>query len=86
MAGGLKPGCRSPTCNALLERDLSTGQGTRDGAVLRTLCQLMERSLADTRNVAHRAQLDTGDVETGADLSERHPRGGAQIPRGMARR
>src|SRR5207249_991740 len=76
---------RSTTCNARFERDLGTGQGARDGAVLRLLCQLVERSLSDTRNVAHRAQLDAGDVETGADLSERHPRGGAQIPRGMAR-
>src|SRR5579862_479414 len=68
-----------------LERYLRAGQGPRDRAVLSAGRQILEKRLVNTGDVADGTQLNPGDVEGAADLSERHPRGGAQILRGMAR-
>src|SRR5215470_959356 len=79
------PARKSATGDGRLERDLGAGQGARDRAVLGLRGYVAEEGVVDAGNVAHRAQLDPGDIEAGADLGERHPRGGAQIPRGITR-
>src|SRR5215470_17780826 len=76
---------RSITCNARLERYLGAGQGAGDRAVLCLLGQILEGGLVNAGHVADRTELDAGDVEPGADLSERDPGGGAQVPRRMTR-
>src|SRR5215469_1488024 len=66
--------------HARLQRDLGDGQSAPECAVLGPLRQVTEGSLVHPGHVADGAQLDAGDVEAGADLGERHPRGGAQVP------
>src|SRR5215469_16147441 len=76
---------RSAICDARLERDLGAGQSAGNRAVLCLFGQILKGRLVNTGYVADRAELDPGDVESGANLGERDPCRGAQVPRGMTR-